>query len=177
MTTFRTTQRPTAAEGHAAALPTTMKAIVQDRYGRPEEVLTLAEIPLPSAKEDEVVVRVDAASIHVGDLVGIRGEPLIARLAVGLRGPRNRVPGTDIAGSVVAVGSAVTQLRPGDEVFGWCTGGFAEYACAPADHFVPRPAGLTAEHAAAVGVSACAALQLLRGRVGPGDTVLINGAS
>ncbi|MGO4690109.1 NAD(P)-dependent alcohol dehydrogenase [Glaciibacter sp. 2TAF33] len=160
-----------------AAVPTSMKAIVQDSYGRPDQVLRLETIPVPVATGDEVVVRVHAASIHVGDLVSIQGEPVIARLATGLRKPRNRVPGTDIAGTVVAVGNAVTGIRTGDEVFGWCAGAFAEYVCAAEDHFVPKPAHLSFEQAAAVGVSASAALQLLRGRVRPGQKVLINGAS
>jgi NADPH:quinone reductase-like Zn-dependent oxidoreductase len=123
------------------------------------------------------VVRVHAASIHVGDVVAIQGEPIIARLATGLRRPKNRVPGTDVAGTVVAVGEAVTALRAGDEVFGWCTGAFAEYVCAGEDHFVPKPSNLTFEQAAAVGVSASAALQLLENRIRPGDRVLVNGAS
>src|SRR4051794_8297814 len=177
MTTSGTTTGRSPVARAGATVPTRMRAIVQDRYGRPEDVLRLAELPVPTAKADEVVVRLHAASIHVGDLVGIRGEPRIARLAFGLRRPKHRVPGTDVAGTVVAVGGAVPRLRPGDEVFGWCTEGFAEYACGPADHFVPRPSELTPQQAAAVGVSACAALQLLRGRVRPGDAVLINGAS
>jgi NADPH:quinone reductase-like Zn-dependent oxidoreductase len=92
---------------------------------------------------------------------------------------KSRVPGTDIAGTVGAVGKDVTQLRAGDEVFGWCTGAFAEYASAGADHFVLKPTNLSFEQAAAVGVSATTALQLLRdqGKVGPGQKVLINGAS
>ena len=156
-----------------------MKAIVQDTYGSPDEVLTLEDIAAPVAKDDEVLVRVHAASVHVGDWILVRGVPYIARMAVGLRKPKNRVPGTDIAGTVEAVGKDVTQLRPGDEVFGWCTGAFAEYACAGEDHFVPKPANLTFEQAAAVGVSASTALQLLRdqGKVQPGQKVLINGAS
>jgi NADPH:quinone reductase-like Zn-dependent oxidoreductase len=101
------------------------------------------------------------------------------RMATGLRKPKQRVPGTDVAGTVEAVGSAVTSLRPGDEVFGWCAGAFAEYARATEDHFVKKPASLTFEQAAAVGVSATTALQLLRddGKVQPGQKVLINGAS
>ena len=110
------------------------------------------------------MVRVHAASIHVGDLVAIEGEPIIARIATGLRKPTNRVPGTDVAGTVVAVGDAAVNLRIGDEVFGWCAGAFAEYVCAAEDHFLPKPANLSFEQAAAVGVSATAALQLLRDR-------------
>jgi NADPH:quinone reductase-like Zn-dependent oxidoreductase len=100
-------------------------------------------------------------------------------LGTGLSKPKNRVPGTDVAGTVEAIGATVTGLRPGDEVFGWCDGAFAEYASAPADHFVKKPANLTFEQAAAVGVSATTALQLLRddGKIQPGQKVLINGAS
>jgi len=113
----------------------------------------------------------------VGDWLVVTGVPYIARPAYGKA--KGRVPGTDIAGTVEAVGNGVTGLRPGDEVFGWCTGAFAEYASAPADHFVPKPANLTFEQAAAVGVSASTALQLLRdqGKIKPGQKVLINGAS
>ena len=154
-----------------------MKAIVQDRYGKPEAVLGLQEIAKPAVKDGEVLVRVHAASIHVGDWLVVTGVPYIARPAYGK--PKGRVPGTDVAGTVEAVGNGVTSLRPGDEVFGWCTGAFAEYASAPADHFVPKPANLTFQQAAAVGVSASTALQLLRdqGKIKPGQKVLINGAS
>ena len=154
-----------------------MKAIVQDRYGKPEAVLGLQEIAKPAVKDGEVLVRVHAASIHVGDWLVVTGVPYIARPAYGK--PKGRVPGTDVAGTVEAVGNGVTGLRPGDEVFGWCTGAFAEYASAPADHFVAKPANLTFEQAAAVGVSASTALQLLRdqGKIKPGQKVLINGAS
>ena len=154
-----------------------MKAIVQDRYGKPEAVLSLQEIAKPAVKDGEVLVRVHAASIHVGDCLVVTGVPYIARPAYGK--PKGRVPGTDVAGTVEAVGNGVTGLRPGDEVFGWCTGAFAEYASAPADHFIPKPANLTFQQAAAVGVSASTALQLLRdqGKIKPGQKVLINGAS
>ena len=155
-----------------------MKAIVQDHYGSEEE-LELRDIDKPSFGDDEVLVRVRAASIHIGDWLNMRGTSFVVRLVAGLRRPKHRVPGTDIAGTVEAVGKDVTSLRPGDEVFGWCTGAFAEYASAAADHFVPKPAGLTFEQAAAVGVSATTALQLLRdqGKVKPGQKVLVNGAS
>jgi NADPH:quinone reductase-like Zn-dependent oxidoreductase len=155
-----------------------MQAIVQDHYGT-QEALQLQDIDKPEIGDGEVLVRVHAASIHIGDWVLIRGLPYFLRLATGPRRPKHRVPGTDIAGTVEAVGKDVTELRPGDEVFGWATGAFAEYVSAPADHFVPKPANLTFEQAAAVGVSATTALQLLRdqGKVQPGQKVLINGAS
>jgi NADPH:quinone reductase-like Zn-dependent oxidoreductase len=163
----------------AKATSTTMKAIVQDRYGEPEAVLKLEDIATPVLKDDEVLVRIHAASLHVGDWILVRGVPYVARMAVGMGKPKNRIPGTDMAGTVESVGKDVTQLRPGDEVFGWAMGAFAEYASAKADQFVPKPASLTFEQAAAVGVSASAALQLLRdqGNVKPGQKVLINGAS
>src|SRR5438067_7728728 len=156
-----------------------MKAIVQDIYGEPEAVLALQEIAKPVVKDGEVLVRVHAASVHVGDWMMVTGVPYIARPAYGMRKPKNRVPGTDVAGTVEAVGQGVTELRPADEVFGWCTGAFAEYVCAAAGHFVAKPPSLTFEQAAAVGVSASTALQLLRdqGKVQPGQKVLINGAS
>jgi NADPH:quinone reductase-like Zn-dependent oxidoreductase len=155
-----------------------MKAIVQDRYG-PAEVLDTADIEKPQIGDTDVLVRVHAASTHVGDVIVMTGSPFLMRMATGLRKPKNRVPGTDIAGTVEAVGKDVKGLRPGDDVFGWCTGAFAEYASASEDHFVLKPANLTFEQAAAVGVSATTALQLLRdnGHVQPGQKVLINGAS
>ncbi len=155
-----------------------MKAIVQDRYGS-AEVLDARDIEDPQIGSGEVLVRVHAASIHVGDVIVMTGSPYVMRMATGLRKPKNEVPGTDIAGTVEAVGKDVKGLRPGDDVFGWCTGAFAEYASASEDHFVLKPANLTFEQAAAVGVSATTALQLLRdnGHVQPGQKVLINGAS
>jgi NADPH:quinone reductase-like Zn-dependent oxidoreductase len=155
-----------------------MKAIVQDHYGS-QEALDLRDIDRPQVGDDEVLVRVHAASVHVGDWMLMTGLPYVMRMASGPRRPKNRVPGTDIAGTVEAVGKDVKRLRPGDDVFGWCTGAFAEYACAAEDHFVPKPANLTFEQAAAVGVSATTALQLLRdqGKVKPSQKVLINGAS
>jgi NADPH:quinone reductase-like Zn-dependent oxidoreductase len=156
-----------------------MKAIVQDKYGPLGDVLVFQEIDRPVIKDDEVLVRVHVASIHTGDCHGIRGVPYMFRPMYGLRGPKVRVPGTDIAGTVEAVGKDVTQLKPGDEVFGWCEGAFAEYACAAEDDLLSKPADLTFEQAAAVGVSAFTALQALRdyGKVQPEQTVLINGAS
>ncbi len=156
-----------------------MKAIVQKTYGEPEAVLGLHDVAKPVVKDGEVLVRVHAASVHVGDWMMVSGVPYIARPAYGLPKPKSAIPGTDLAGTVDAIGSGVTQLRPGDEVFGWCAGAFAEYVCAPEDHFVRKPANLTFEQAAAVGVSASTALQLLRdqGKVQPGQKVLINGAS
>ena len=155
-----------------------MQAIVQDRYGS-AEVLEAQDIDRPEIGGDEVLIRVHAASIHVGDWVLMTGVPYVMRMGTGLSKPKNRVPGTDVAGTVEAVGAQVQSLRAGDAVFGWCTGAFAEYASAPEEQFVKKPAILTFEQAAAVGVSATTALQLLRddGKVQPGQKVLINGSS
>ncbi len=156
-----------------------MKAIVQSTYGSPDDVLVLQDIDKPAVGDGDVLVRVHAASVHLGDWVLMTGVPRIMRLSTGLRAPKHPVPGTDIAGTVEAIGKDVTKLHVGDEVFGYCDGAFAEYASAPEDHFVPKPAGLSFEQAAAVGVSATTALQLLRdqGKVKQGQSVLINGAS
>jgi NADPH:quinone reductase-like Zn-dependent oxidoreductase len=155
-----------------------MQAIVQVKYGS-AEVLEARDIDRPEIGDDEVLVRVHAASIHVGDWVLMTGVPYVMRFGTGLSKPKQRIPGTDVAGTVEAVGTEVHDLRSGDEVFGWCAGAFAEYAAAPAGQFVKKPANLTFEQAAAVGVSATTALQLLRddGKVQPGQKVLINGAS
>jgi len=155
-----------------------MQAIVQDRYGS-TETLKLRDVDRPQIEDGEVLVRVRAASVHVGDWILMTGVPHVMRMATGLRRPKVEVPGTDVAGTVEAVGNGVKGLRPGDEVFGWCAGAFAEYARASEDQFVEKPANLTFEQAAAVGVSASTALQLLRddGKVKPGQKVLINGAS
>jgi NADPH:quinone reductase-like Zn-dependent oxidoreductase len=155
-----------------------MQAMVQDSYGS-AEVIHLENIDRPEIADDEVLVRVQAASIHVGDWILMTGSPWVMRLATGLRRPKNRVPGTDVAGIVEAVGTNVKKLRPGDEVFGWGVGAFAEFARATEDQFIKKPANLTFEQASAVGVSATTALQLLRddGKVQPGQKVLVNGAS
>jgi NADPH:quinone reductase-like Zn-dependent oxidoreductase len=157
----------------------TMKAIVQDEYGSPVDVLALEEIDKPAVKDDEVLVRVRAASIHIGDTYVMRGVPYVMRPMFGLRKPKARVPGTDIAGQVEAVGKDVSRFQAGDEVFGWCKGGFAEYANAEESKLVAKPVNLTFEQAAAVPTSALTALQALRdhGKVQPGQKVLIVGAS
>jgi NADPH:quinone reductase-like Zn-dependent oxidoreductase len=155
-----------------------MQAIVQDRYGS-AEVLEAREMERPHIADGEVLVRIQAASVHVGDWILMTGVPYVMRLGTGLGKPKSRVPGTDLAGIVEAVGAGVQSLRPGDAVFGWSNGAFAEYATAPEDQLVKKPGSLTFEQAAAIGVSASTALQLLRddGKVQPGQKVLINGAS
>ena len=152
-----------------------MKAILCTRYG-PPEVLELKEVETPAPKDDEVLVRVHAASANVLDLQ-IKGGA--ARLWGGLRKPRDPRLGRDIAGRVEAVGSGVAHLRPGDEVFGAGQGAYAEYAIARENELALKPAKSSFEAAAAVPVAAITALQGLRdkGGVRPGQKVLINGAS
>jgi NADPH:quinone reductase-like Zn-dependent oxidoreductase len=156
-----------------------MRAIVQDRYGPPEEVLELREIDRPVAGDGEVLVRVRAAGLHAGDCFGVRGVPFPVRFATGLFRPKPGIPGYDAAGVVEAVGQNVTRLEPGDEVFGACTATCAECVKAPEDRFAPKPADLTFAQAAAIPTSALAALHALRdaGKVRPGQKVLIIGAS
>lgn len=155
-----------------------MQAVVQDTYGS-AEVLVLRDIDRPGIDDDEVLVRVRAAGVNPGDWAIMCGLPYIARPAYGLRKPRNSVRGTDVAGQVEAVGSSVTRFRPGDEVFGWCNGSFADYVAASEDALVLKPANLTFEQAAAVPQAGFVALQALRdhGNVQAGQKVLVNGAS
>jgi NADPH:quinone reductase-like Zn-dependent oxidoreductase len=156
-----------------------MKAIVQDRYGS-ADVLELGEVDMPVPKDDEVLLRVHAAGVEPGVWHLMTGMPYLVRLlGYGLRRPKVRVRGRDVAGRVEAVGKDVTEFRPGDEVFGICEGSFAEYACARADKLVPKPANLTFEQAAVVPISALTALQGVRdrGQVQPGQRVLVIGAA
>jgi NADPH:quinone reductase-like Zn-dependent oxidoreductase len=159
-----------------------VKAIVRGRYGSPD-VLELTEIDKPEPGDDEVLVRVHAASVNPADWHFLRGTPYIARLQLGLRKPKDRVLGCDVAGRVEAVGKDVTMFRPGDDVFGspfmHGLGAFAEYVCVPEDLPAPKPATLSFDHAAAVPLAASTALQGLRdhGRIEPGHKVLIIGAS
>jgi NADPH:quinone reductase-like Zn-dependent oxidoreductase len=157
-----------------------MAAVVQRRYGAPEEVLVCARVATPVPRAGDVLVRVHAASVHPGDVFVVTGVPYVLRLAVGLRRPGTGVPGRDLAGRVEAVGAGVTTLRPGDAVFGWtATGSLADFVCAPAANFVPKPERLTMAQAATLATSGLTALQALRdvARVQPGQTVLITGAS
>jgi NADPH:quinone reductase-like Zn-dependent oxidoreductase len=156
-----------------------MKAIVQDTYGAPE-VLELRDIDTPAVGDDEVLVRVRAAAVNPADWAIMGGLPYIARPVYGgLRKPKNRVRGTDVAGEVEAVGTSVTRFRPGDAVFGWCNGAFAEYASVSDDALEPMPANLTFEQAAAAPLAGFVALQALRdkGKVRAGQKILVNGAS
>jgi NADPH:quinone reductase-like Zn-dependent oxidoreductase len=160
-----------------------MKAIVQARYGPPLEVLELRDVGEPVVGDDDVLVRVHAAAVNPADWHLIRGEPYIARLSFGLRGPKDAVPGCDLAGRVEAVGNGVSEFRPGDEVYGSPFmrghGAFAEYASVPGDVLAVKPANVSFGEAAAAPIGGLTALQGLRdhGRVQAGHKVLIIGAS
>jgi NADPH:quinone reductase-like Zn-dependent oxidoreductase len=159
-----------------------MKAIVQDRYGG-VEVLQVRDVDQPVPKDNQVLVRVHAAGLDRGVRHVMTGLPYLIRLLVptlGLRKPKVPVLGMDLAGRVEAVGSNVTRFQPGDAVFGWTDGGsYAEYASTPEDHLAAKPATLSFEQAAAVPISAFAALQGLRdvGEVQAGQQVLVVGAA
>jgi NADPH:quinone reductase-like Zn-dependent oxidoreductase len=155
-----------------------MKAIIYTEYG-PADVLQFAEVAKPAPKDDEVLLRIHAASVNPLDWHFMRGSPYAMRLMSGLRRPKDNRLGVDLAGQVEAVGRNVTQFQPGDEVFGACRGAFAEYVCASEKALVKKPANLTFEQAAAVPVAAFTALQGLRdkGRIQRGQKVLINGAA
>ena len=159
-----------------------MKAIVRDTYGSPD-VLELKDIDKPEPADDEVLVRVHAASVNPADWHFLRGAPYIARMQFGLGKPKDRVLGCDVAGRVEAVGKNVTMLKPADEVFGspfmHGLGAFAEWVCISEYLLAPKPANLSFEQAAAVPVAASTALQGLRdqGQIEPGHKVLIIGAS
>ncbi len=154
-----------------------MKAIVYHRYGGPE-VLRCEEVEKPTPGDDEVLVRVRAAAVNPMDY-GLMSGTYLMRLMTGLRRPKRTRPGADLAGEVEAVGRSVTRFRPGDAVFGVARGAFAEYVCAPEDKLAVKPANISFEQAAAIPVAGSTALQGLRdkGRVQPGQKVLITGAS
>jgi NADPH:quinone reductase-like Zn-dependent oxidoreductase len=155
-----------------------MKAIAQDRYG-PPDVLELRDVAKPAPGDDEVLVRVHAAAVNALDWHYMRGDPYVARLSIGLRGPKVKIRGRDFAGRVEALGRGVDRFRVGDEVFGEADGAFAEYVSAPGGAVDPKPANLTFEQAAAVPLAGSTALMGLRDvvRVQHGQRVLINGAS
>jgi NADPH:quinone reductase-like Zn-dependent oxidoreductase len=157
-----------------------MKAIVRTQYGSPD-VLQFTEVEKPIPKNDEVLIKLYAASVNPLDLYLLRGTPVI-RIIPGLRTPKQKVLGCDIAGRVEAVGSHVKQFQPGDEVFGvtgFAGGGLAEYVCAIEDKLAPKPAKSSFEDAAALPIAAITALQGLRdkGHIQPGQKVLIDGSS
>jgi NADPH:quinone reductase-like Zn-dependent oxidoreductase len=159
-----------------------VKAIVRDTYGS-ADVLELTDIDKPEPGDDEVLLRVHAASVNPADWHILRGVPYIARMQFGLGKPKDRVLGCDVAGHIEAVGNNVTMLQPGEEVFGspfmHGLGAFAEWVCISEDLLAPKPANLSFEQVAAVPLAALTALQALRdqGRIEPGYKVLILGAS
>jgi len=159
-----------------------MKAIVYTKYGSPD-VLQLKEVEKPTPKDNEVLIKIHAAAVTIGDVIVVKGEPFPVRFWSGLLEPNNKIPGKEMAGRVEAVGTNVTQFQPGDEVFGDLSvcglGAFAEYVSVPENAIALKPANLTFEEAAAVPESAVVALQGLRdkGKIQPGQKVLINGAS
>jgi NADPH:quinone reductase-like Zn-dependent oxidoreductase len=154
-----------------------MRAIVQDRYGS-ADVLRLTDVEMPTIGDDGVLVRVRASSVNPVDWHVMRGRPYVARVGTGLRRPKQANPGTDVAGTVEAVGRDVTEFRPGDEVFGARSGAYAEYVAGRVRNFVLKPANLSFEQAAAMPVAAITALQALRdhGHVQSGQRVLVIGA-
>ena len=164
-----------------------MRAIVQRGYGDPEHVLHMTDVARPEVGPDDVLVRVKGTSVNTPDWSTITGRPLLLRLTYGLMSPSTAVRGTDVAGVVEAIGAEVTSLKPGDEVFGslWdkvkptASGTFAEFVVAPADQLFPKPATVSFTHAGSSVMSGLTALAAMRdvGGVGPGTTVLINGAS
>ena len=153
-----------------------MKAIVQDRYGS-TDALHLEDIDPPAIGDRDVLIRVHAAGVDPGTWHLMAGLPLLARSAIGLRRPKDRVRGLDVAGTVEAIGSAVTRFGPGDEVFGTCRGAFAELAAADEDRIAPKPAGLSFVEAAAIPVSGITAVEAVRkARVTVDQRVLVIGA-
>ena len=158
----------------------TMRAVAQTGYGAPETSLELTRLPIPTAAADQVLVEVAASSLNALEWHYLTGTPYFLRFENGFRSPKRLVPGADVAGTVVAVGNEVTDFRIGDEVFGEIgSGGFAEYAVAPAKALARRSPNLPLEDHATLGVAALTALQGLRdwGAMQPGDRVLVNGAS
>lgn len=155
-----------------------MKAIVQNAYGSPD-VLELKEIDKPVIGANEVLIRVRAAGLNAGDVFSMKGSPWAIRMVLGLRKPKNHIPGWDVAGTVEAIGQNVTRFKPGDEVFGAISGSYAEYARAGEDKVALKPTNLTFEQAAAVPTAALTALKGLGNmrELQPGQKVLINGAS
>jgi len=155
-----------------------VKAAIYTRYG-PPDVVQVTDVEKPVPKDNEVLIKVRAASVNPLDWHFMRGTPYFVRLGAGLRRPKVTRLGVDLAGQVEAVGGNVTQCKPGDEVFGACRGAFAGYVCAVEDKLALKPANLSFEEAAAVPVAGLSALQGLRdkGRIQRGHKVLVDGAS
>ena len=154
-----------------------MKAIVYREYG-PPGVLRIEDVEPPKPADDEVLLRIRAASVNPLDWHFMRGKPYFVRLMLGVRRPKKPRLGADVAGTVEAVGSKITRWKPGDEVFGTCRGSFAEFACGPEASLAVKPGNVSFEQAAAAPVAGSTALQALRkGGVEPGRKVLVNGAA
>lgn len=180
-----TTEQPDAvqksdpATSDDLAVPAKMFAAVARSYGAPE-IVAIEELEVQPPKQDEVLLKVEASSLNALDWHFLTGTPYLIRLMNGLRRPKRIVPGADVAGTVVAVGTEVTGLNVGDEVFGECGGGgCSPYLTVAADHLVPKPASVSFQSAGATSVAGLTALQGLRTQaaVQPGDRVLINGAA
>lgn len=156
-----------------------MKAAVHHAYGPPDEVFAVEDIAIPTIGDHEVLLRVHAAGVNWADRSMTLGVPYVMRLGYGMRAPRKGVRGTDVAGTVERAGRHVTQLRPGDEVYGWCTGSMAEYAAVNEDQLVPKPSAISFEQAAGAPMAGFVALQAVRdvAKTQPGDKVLVVGAS
>jgi NADPH:quinone reductase-like Zn-dependent oxidoreductase len=157
-----------------------MRAAVRARFGAPEDVVEVREVDKPVPEDDEVLVRVRAASLNIADWYGVVGRPVVGRVSMGLRGPKTIELGIDYAGTVEAVGRNVTEFQPGNDVFGGRNGAFAEYVRAKADRgIVLKPVNVSFEEAATVPVAGLTALQGLRdkGELQAGQKVLVNGAS
>jgi len=169
---------PQAARPTKIDAPARMDGVVQSVYGTPD-VLTVERVAVPALTDRSVLLRVRAAAVNPADWAILQGIPYVLRAVYGLTQPRSRIRGSDVAGVVQAVGDAVSAFEPGDEVFGWCDGAFAEYAAATEATLAPKPAGLDFEQAAAVPMAGITALQALRdqAKLAAGQSLLINGAS
>ncbi len=157
----------------------TMRAAVQHEYGEPVEVFAVEDVPVPPITDDEVLLQVRAAGVNWADRSMTIGEPMIMRLGYGFTRPRKGIRGMDVAGVVTEVGASVTDRAPGDAVFGWCTGAFAEYVAVSAAQLVSKPDSVSFAEAAGIPLAGCVALQAVRdiGAVEAGDEVLVVGAS
>lgn len=171
-------RRESLAGKSPATLPLRMRAITYTTYG-PPEVLQFSEVAQPVPGDNEVLIRIRAASVNPLDWHFMRGSPYFLRLMAGWRRPKVTRLGVDVAGTVEAAGRNATRFREGDGVFGVCRGAFAEFVCVAESRLVAKPANLTFSQAAAVPVAAISALQALRdaGRIQPGQRVLVNGAA
>src|SRR5688500_5758732 len=161
-------ETPSTGTVPATGVGSTMRAVTQDRYGH-SDVLRLAVVPRPIVGDDQVLIRVHAAGLDRGTEHLMTGKPYAMRLGFGIRRPKNPVPGRDVAGTVVDVGSGATRFAPGDEVYGVAPGAFAEYAVTSQDKLAPKPSPLSFAEAAVVPISAGTALQALTdaGRLRP----------